>query len=122
MFTSRIFKATICLFVKSNFHYIDFVSQRMSSTANKCTVAVCQFTATNDKLQNLQIVKRLVNKAAQGNAKVCFPNLFKTVFVIVSAYYTTLTCFSRNRRNRGTHSGVKWFFFRLYFCRKLQII
>ncbi|KAJ3657739.1 hypothetical protein Zmor_009523 [Zophobas morio] len=41
-------------------------------SAQKCTVAVCQFTATNNKETNLKIVKELVSEAAQKSAKVVF--------------------------------------------------
>nr|CAI5822479.1 unnamed protein product [Callosobruchus analis] len=39
---------------------------------SRCTVAVCQFTATNNKVENLNIVKTLVHQAAEKHAKVVF--------------------------------------------------
>lgn len=35
-----------------------------------CKVAVCQLTASNNKLTNLQVVKKLVNEAVQQNSQV----------------------------------------------------
>ncbi|CAH0555527.1 unnamed protein product [Brassicogethes aeneus] len=43
-----------------------------ANMSSKCEVAVCQFTATNDKERNLSIVKKLVNEAVDKNAKVVF--------------------------------------------------
>jgi predicted amidohydrolase len=40
--------------------------------SSKCCVAICQFTATNNKENNLKIVKDLVAEAAQKHAKVVF--------------------------------------------------
>ncbi|XP_076274075.1 ntrilase and fragile histidine triad fusion protein NitFhit [Rhynchophorus ferrugineus] len=43
---------------------------RMSST--KCIVSVCQFTATNNKDNNFEIVKTLVQESVDKNAKMVF--------------------------------------------------
>ncbi|KAJ8960385.1 hypothetical protein NQ314_006075 [Rhamnusium bicolor] len=40
--------------------------------STKCKVAVCQFTATNSKDNNLTIVKKLINNAVQQNATMIF--------------------------------------------------
>nr|XP_023030185.1 nitrilase and fragile histidine triad fusion protein NitFhit [Leptinotarsa decemlineata] len=47
------------------------VSKRMSSTS-KCKVAVCQFTATNDKSENLTTVQNLVSDAVREKARMVF--------------------------------------------------
>lgn len=39
--------------------------------SSKCKVAVVQFTATNNKTNNLNIVSNLIKDAAGKNAKVC---------------------------------------------------
>ncbi|CAH1997572.1 unnamed protein product [Acanthoscelides obtectus] len=39
---------------------------------SKCTVAVCQFTATNNKAANLKTVKTLVGQAKEKHAKIAF--------------------------------------------------
>lgn len=44
--------------------------QNYKMSSQKCTVAICQFTATNNKENNLKIVKQLVSEAAQKQAKV----------------------------------------------------
>ncbi|RZC34648.1 nitrilase and fragile histidine triad fusion protein NitFhit [Asbolus verrucosus] len=41
-------------------------------SAPKCKVAVCQFTATVNKENNLKVVKELVSEAARNDAKVAF--------------------------------------------------
>lgn len=41
---------------------------RMSS--GPCKIAVCQFTATNDKKKNLGLVKSVVSNAVKEDAKV----------------------------------------------------
>lgn len=43
-----------------------------NSLLNKCKVAVCQFTATNNKSSNFAIVKRLIENAKQENAQIAF--------------------------------------------------
>ncbi|XP_975421.2 nitrilase and fragile histidine triad fusion protein NitFhit isoform X1 [Tribolium castaneum] len=48
------------------------LNQNYRMSAPKCSVAVCQFTATNNKENNLQIVKQLVSEAAQKQAKIVF--------------------------------------------------
>lgn len=45
----------------------------MAWTASKCTVSVVQFTATNNKENNFNIVKKLVQQSASQNAKVIMP-------------------------------------------------
>lgn len=47
--------------------YLRTAIRRMSG---KCKVAVVQFTATNNKLDNLNSVSKLVKEAAEKNAKV----------------------------------------------------
>ncbi|XP_072391759.1 nitrilase and fragile histidine triad fusion protein NitFhit [Diabrotica undecimpunctata] len=49
-----------------------FQKLRKMSSLNKCKVAVCQFTACNDKSKNLVTVKRLIDEAVTKNAKVIF--------------------------------------------------
>lgn len=48
-----------------------------NSSDDKCKVAVCQLTSTNDKLRNLNIVKGLVEEAAKQNAQVKMYYLLK---------------------------------------------
>lgn len=38
--------------------------------ANKCKVAVVQFTATNNKADNLNTITKLIKNAVEQNAKV----------------------------------------------------
>ncbi|CAH1170144.1 unnamed protein product [Phaedon cochleariae] len=45
--------------------------RRMSSNL-KCKVAVCQFTASNNKSENLTVVQKLVNDAVSKDAKMVF--------------------------------------------------
>lgn len=47
--------------------HFQFVVREM---ANKCNVAVVQFTATNNKADNLNTIKQLINNAVEKNAKV----------------------------------------------------
>lgn len=47
--------------------HLQFVVRKMS---NKCKVAVVQFTATNNKTDNLNTVTRLIKDAVEKNAKV----------------------------------------------------
>ncbi|VEN49991.1 unnamed protein product [Callosobruchus maculatus] len=58
-----------CLFTHSFKYLVTEISVRNMS---RCTVAVCQFTATNNKAENLKIVKTLVHQAAEKHAKVVF--------------------------------------------------
>lgn len=44
-----------------------FLLKTMSS---KCKIAVVQFTATNDKINNLNTVTKLIRNAVENNAKV----------------------------------------------------
>lgn len=44
-----------------------FVVRKM---ANKCNVAVVQFTATNNKTDNLNTITKLIKNAVEKNAKV----------------------------------------------------
>lgn len=49
-----------------------FLLKKMSS---KCKVAVVQFTATNNKIDNLNTVTKLIASAVNKNAKVKMMNL-----------------------------------------------
>lgn len=78
-------------FVNNNVHFISKNMSSSSSIPNKCAIAVCQFNATNNKLQNLEIVQRLVKNAAQENAKVCFRFQYPLYFINLDteiSYYT----------------------------------
>ncbi|XP_018319892.1 nitrilase and fragile histidine triad fusion protein NitFhit isoform X2 [Agrilus planipennis] len=44
----------------------------MASSGDKCTIAVCQMTATNNKEENYDIIDKLVTEAAAKNAKMVF--------------------------------------------------
>ncbi|KAF5284532.1 hypothetical protein FQA39_LY17005 [Lamprigera yunnana] len=54
------------------FSLIKNISRNMTEMASINTIAVCQFTATNNKQKNLDIVKKFVSYASQQNAKMIF--------------------------------------------------
>lgn len=67
--------------------YIEFVVRKMS---NKCKVAVIQFTATNNKVDNLNTVTKLIKDAVEKNAKV---NKSQNRCIYIYLYYLILGCF-----------------------------
>lgn len=66
---------------------VKLLCQNMST---KCEVAVCQFTSTNDKERNLSIVKKLVQQAANKDAKVniIFDFIFETFLPFLGSIFT----------------------------------
>lgn len=64
-----IFLSKFTLKSKKLFTYYS-ITQRMSVNQIFSKVAVCQMTATNNKDNNLEIVKRLVRKSLEYDAKV----------------------------------------------------
>ncbi|XP_066145780.1 nitrilase and fragile histidine triad fusion protein NitFhit isoform X1 [Euwallacea fornicatus] len=58
--------------LKSTFTHSPSILYHICRMATKCTVSVIQFTATNNKEDNFNSVKRLVGKAVDQNAKMVF--------------------------------------------------